>query len=47
MIMQNDMLPVLALYERYRDGEVFLTGAFGGGSTSRRAFKGSTRIRPR
>jgi hypothetical protein len=23
-------LPVLALYERYRDGEVFLTGAFGG-----------------
>jgi hypothetical protein len=30
MILQNDMLPVLALYERYRDGEVFLTGAFGG-----------------
>jgi hypothetical protein len=25
-----DQLPVLDLYERYRDGEIFLTGAFGG-----------------
>jgi hypothetical protein len=25
-----DRLPVLDLYERYRDGEMFLTGAFGG-----------------
>jgi hypothetical protein len=28
--MSNDFLPVLDLYERYRDGETFLTGAFGG-----------------
>jgi hypothetical protein len=28
--MSNDLLPVLDLYERYRDGEAFLTGAFGG-----------------
>jgi hypothetical protein len=26
----GDQLPVLDLYERYRDGEMFLTGAFGG-----------------
>jgi hypothetical protein len=25
----EDPLPVLDLYERYRDGEMFLTGAFG------------------
>jgi hypothetical protein len=28
--MHDDKLPVLDLYERYRDGETFLTGAFGG-----------------
>jgi hypothetical protein len=26
----DNLLPVLDLYERYRDGEAFLTGAFGG-----------------
>jgi hypothetical protein len=28
--MENGFLPVLDLYEHYRDGEMSLTGAFGG-----------------
>jgi hypothetical protein len=32
-MMRDDFLPVLDLYERHTsDGEIFLTGAFGGGS---------------
>ena len=35
-------LPVLGLYERYRDSEIFLTGAFGGGKIVHSADQGHT-----